>query len=84
MSDFFGMIICPIIFVRLFVRLLACENSRFSSLFSAEDVSREGSSSRNVPRVEERGESDVLAGYPIFCPIFLPDYLSIIFARVFV
>ena len=54
--------------------------SRFSSLFAAEGVSRGGSASRNVPSVEERGETDVLEGYPIF----LPDYLSIFFVRVFV
>ena len=37
--------------------MLACENIRFSSLFAAGDVSR------NVPSGEERGETDVLAGY---------------------
>ena len=37
---------------------LACENIRFSSLFAAGDVSR------NVPSGEERGETDVFAGYP--------------------
>ena len=36
---------------------LACENIRFSSLFAAGDVSR------NVPSGEERGETDVFAGY---------------------
>ena len=36
---------------------LACENIRFSSLFAAGDVSR------NVPSGEERGETDVSAGY---------------------
>ena len=36
---------------------LACENIRFSSLFVARDVSR------NVPSDEERGETDVFAGY---------------------
>ena len=36
------------------VLFLACENIRFSSLFSA----------RNVPSGEERGETDVFAGYP--------------------
>ena len=35
---------------------LACENIRFSSLFVAEDVSR-------VLSDEERGETDVFAGY---------------------
>ena len=38
---------------------LACENIRFSSLFAAGDVS----SARNVPSGEERGETDVFAGY---------------------
>ena len=38
---------------------LACENLRFSSLFAAGDVSR------NVPSGEERGETDVFAGYGI-------------------
>ena len=37
--------------------LLASENIRFSSLFAAGDVSR------NVPSGEERGETDVFAGY---------------------
>ena len=37
--------------------LIACENIRFSSLFAARDVSR------NVPSGEERGETDVFAGY---------------------
>ena len=36
---------------------VACENIRFSSLFAAGDVSR------NVPSDEERGETDVFAGY---------------------
>ena len=36
---------------------LACENIRFSSLFAARDVSRGGT------RGEERGETDVFAGY---------------------
>ena len=40
--------------------LLACENIRFSSLFVAEDVARGG---RNVLSDEERGETDVFAGY---------------------
>ena len=40
---------------------LACENIRFSSLFVAGDVSC-GSSARNVPSSEERGETDVFAG----------------------
>ena len=40
---------------------IACENIRFSSLFAAGDVSR-GSSVRNVPSDEERGETDVFAG----------------------
>ena len=39
---------------------LACENIRFSSLFVAEDVSR-----GNVLSDEERGETDVFAGYDI-------------------
>ena len=37
--------------------MLACENIRFSSLFAAGDVSR------NVAIGEERGETDVFAGY---------------------
>ena len=45
---------------------LACENIRFPSLFAAKDVSRGGrSSSRNVPSDEERGETDVFAGYSV-------------------
>ena len=41
---------------------LACENIRFSSLFRRwERFTR--SSSRNVPGGEERGETDVFAGY---------------------
>ena len=42
---------------------LAFENIRFSSLFAAGDVSRGGTSARNVPSDEERGETDVFAGY---------------------
>ena len=42
---------------------LARENIRFSSLFVAGDVSRGGSSARNVRIDEERGETDVFAGY---------------------
>ena len=38
---------------------LACENIGFSALFAAGDVS----SARNVPSGEERGETDVVAGY---------------------
>ena len=41
---------------------VARENTRFSSLFVAGDVSRGGSSLRNVPSDEERGETDVFAG----------------------
>ena len=41
------------------VQLVACENSRFSSLFAAGDVY----SSRNVLSGEERGETAVFAGY---------------------
>ena len=41
---------------------LAREDIRFSSLFAAGDVSRRGSSERNVPIDEERGETDVFAG----------------------
>ena len=37
--------------------VLACENIRFSSLFAAVDVSR------GVPSGEERGETDLFAGY---------------------
>ena len=40
---------------------IACENIRFSSLFAAGNVSRGG----NVPSGEERGETDVFAGYDI-------------------
>ena len=40
---------------------LACENIRFSSLFAAGDFSR------NVPSGEERGETDVFAGYDLYC-----------------
>ena len=40
------------------VKKLAWENIRFSSLFADGDVS-----SRNVPGGEERGETDVFAGY---------------------
>ena len=43
--------------IACFLALLACENIRFSSLFAAGDVSR------NVPSGEERGETDVFAGY---------------------
>ena len=35
---------------------IACENIRFSSLFASGDA-------RNVPGGEERGETDVFAGY---------------------
>ena len=38
------------------IRVLACENIRFSSLFFDEDVSR------NVLGGEQRGETDVFAG----------------------
>ena len=41
---------------------LDCENIRFSLLFAAGDVSRR-SSSRTVLSGEERGETDVFAGY---------------------
>ena len=47
---------------------LACENIRFSSLFATGDVSRGGSSARNVPIGEERGETDVFAGYLLLFP----------------
>ena len=40
------------------VGLVACENILFSSLFAAGDVLR-----GNVPSGEERGETDVFAGY---------------------
>ena len=39
--------------------VVACENIRFSSLFAAGDVS----SARNVSSGEERGETNVFAGY---------------------
>ena len=46
---------------------LACKNIRFSSLFAAGYVSRGGTkkneTKRNVPSGEERGETDVFAGY---------------------
>ena len=46
---------------------LAWENIRFSALFSAGDVSRWGLFARiNVPSREERGETDVFAGYELF------------------
>ena len=38
-------------------KTIAYENIRFSSLFAAGDVSR------NVPSGEERGETDLFAGY---------------------
>ena len=44
--------------VRMTFKELACENIRFSSLFATADVSV-----RNVPSGEERGETDVFAGY---------------------
>ena len=48
---------------------LACENIRFSSLFAAGDVSHgeRRSSARNIPSGEERGETDVFAGYRFLC-----------------
>ena len=42
---------------RYFADCVACENSRFSSLFDTGDVSR-----GNVLSVEERGETAVFAG----------------------
>ena len=42
------------------VENLACENIGFSSLFAAGNVLKR---SRNVPGGEERGETDVFAGY---------------------
>ena len=48
------------------VKTLACDNSRFSSLFAAEDVSR------NVPSGEERGETVVFAGYQTPCVLDNP------------
>ena len=61
-------------------RKLAQENSRFSSLFAAGDVSRRGTkrnetkrNSRNVHTGEERGETDVFAGYAIDVFLILPD-----------
>ena len=48
------------------VKTLACDNSRFSSLFAAEDVSR------NVPSGEERGETVVFAGYQNPCVLENP------------
>ena len=50
------------------VNIVACENIRFFSLFAAGKVSRGGtreerSSARNVHSGEERGETDVFAGY---------------------
>ena len=44
------------------MRVLACENIRFSTLFAAGDVSRGGTSAKR-PRGEERGETDVFLGY---------------------
>ena len=49
--------------------ILACENILFSSLFANRDVSR--SSARNVPSGEERGETDVFAGYGDFRFLYL-------------
>ena len=40
---------------------LACENIRFSSLLTAWDFSR------NVPSGQERGATDVFAGYDLSC-----------------
>ena len=40
---------------------LSCENIRFSSLLVAGDVSRGGKT--RLPSGEERGETDVFAGY---------------------
>ena len=46
------------------VNTLACENIRFSSLFVAEDgFARRNETARNVLSDEERGETDVFAGY---------------------
>ena len=52
------------------VNIVACENIRFFSLFAAGKVSRGGtreerSSARNVHSGEERGETDVFAGYQL-------------------
>ena len=46
-------------FVDLSRNKVACENIRFSSLFAVGGVS----SVRNVPSGEERGETDVFAGW---------------------
>ena len=51
------------LFYRRVALRVACENIRFSSLFVTEDVSC-CSSARNVLSDEERGETDVFAGYP--------------------
>ena len=48
-------LICVVVF------LLSCKNIPFSSLSAAGDVWR--SSSQTVPSGEERGETDVFAGY---------------------
>ena len=44
---------------------LACENIRFSVLFASSQLRR---FARNVPSGEERGETDLFAGYSFLCP----------------
>ena len=51
----------PLSLLLLLILLVACENISFCSLFAA-------SSARNVPSGEERGETDVFAGYPSCYP----------------
>ena len=48
-----------------FVHFLACENIRFSVLFASSQLRR---FVRNVPSGEERGETDLFAGYSFLCP----------------
>ena len=57
-------------------RLLACENSRVSSLLAAWGVSQE---KRKVPYGEERGETAVFADYdtPGECSV-KPGFLSLL------
>ena len=57
-------------------RLLACENSRVSSLLAAWEISLE---KRNAPYGEERGETAVFADYdtPGECSV-KPGFLSLL------
>ena len=65
------------------LKILASENSRFSSLFAAEDVSR-GITARNVPSEKERGEMAVFAGYLNSSEnVILGGHKTLYFERVF-